>query len=263
MISLALLALWACSPDIPAAQELIEDLRILGIRSQPPEVRPGQQIELSALIANPKDAAVQLRWYACRNQGDANLGCADKSNGIYLGEQGEANYKVPANFFPKDAPLLDQVVGKYLPITLVARTADREVIAVKRVVVSRFPSNDNPQIADLSISTVGDKPSQSQTWKAIATHTYRMSPQITAESQQTYLVLDPKGQLSSAKENLVLSWYITGGSLINGRLSYLSQPDKQWVAPADAQKASQVSLFLVLRDGRGGIHWLTRKISIE
>lgn len=44
---------------------LIDDLRVLAVRAEPPEVQPGQSVTLDALVVDPLNRPLTLTWYAC------------------------------------------------------------------------------------------------------------------------------------------------------------------------------------------------------
>jgi hypothetical protein len=53
-----------CLEDLPVVSR-VEDLRVLAIRAEPPEVEPGATVRLDALVVDPFDRAVSYHWYAC------------------------------------------------------------------------------------------------------------------------------------------------------------------------------------------------------
>lgn len=54
----------ACLEELPEPW-LIDDLRVLAVRAEPPEVEPGTSVLLDALIVDPKGRPLTLTWYAC------------------------------------------------------------------------------------------------------------------------------------------------------------------------------------------------------
>ncbi|MFT7579135.1 MAG: hypothetical protein ACI9MR_000797, partial [Myxococcota bacterium] len=57
-------ALTACLEELPKAS-LIDDIRILAVRAEPPEVSPGDEVVLDALIVDPMNRPRTLTWYTC------------------------------------------------------------------------------------------------------------------------------------------------------------------------------------------------------
>ena len=63
-----LVALAACKPDLGAPASLITEPRVLAIRSEPAEVAPGKDTQLTALVASP-DAAPHTHRYLLWEKG--------------------------------------------------------------------------------------------------------------------------------------------------------------------------------------------------
>lgn len=58
------LSLTACLETLPEPW-LIDDLRVLAVRAEPPEVQPGQSVALDALVVDPLNRPLSYAWYAC------------------------------------------------------------------------------------------------------------------------------------------------------------------------------------------------------
>jgi hypothetical protein len=92
------------------------------------------------------------------------------------------------------------------------------------------------------------------------------SAQASCQGAETYLLLDPvTGQLRLARENIRVSWYVTGGHLAldrSGRDSGDLARDAQnhWTAPAEP---GDYWLFAVIRDDRGGTGWVIQAIRVD
>ena len=56
--------LGGCLEDLPPAY-LLDTPRVLGVRAEPPEVAPGDQVELTALTYSPDGTEPTLTWHAC------------------------------------------------------------------------------------------------------------------------------------------------------------------------------------------------------
>ncbi len=83
---------------------------------------------------------------------------------------------------------------------------------------------------------------------------------------ETYLLLDPVSrQLRLQRENIRVSWFVTGGELErdkSGRSSDELERDaqNQFMAPA---KPGDYWLFAVIRDDRGGVGWVEQPLRVE
>lgn len=69
----AILLMFACVAG-PGAETLIDDLRVVAIVAEPPEVAPGAASTLTATIADPLDQGVDLLMWTCTDLGD---GCSE------------------------------------------------------------------------------------------------------------------------------------------------------------------------------------------
>lgn len=260
LVLLWTLLVFGCSVESLERQDQIRGLRILAIRAEPPEATPGTEITLSALVVTPKASVIRLRWLACKSPSQANQGCSASSDATELGDQETAKVTIPSDFFPAQPSLLQIFQGVYLPITLIAEADGQRLEAVKRIVVSLAPTNQNPEITDLSITEEGQTSTLPTPWQANAGRRYRLRPTVPDASRQRYPAITPDGELRETTEGLFFSWFSTDG-LLQGRSSDETDPSQVWQAPNPASSAPS-RLFIVLRDGRGGIVWQERMVSV-
>ena len=68
------LALVRCGTDFPPASE-VTGLRVLGVRAEPAEPRPGDRVSLQALVVDPTrpDAGSAVLWFGCEPSLDARF----------------------------------------------------------------------------------------------------------------------------------------------------------------------------------------------
>ncbi|HAA57214.1 MAG TPA: hypothetical protein DCE42_20780 [Myxococcales bacterium] len=253
------LGLLSCTTDTPAPQSEIRSLRILGIRAEPPDVLPGKEFLLTALVATPDAKTVTLRWVGCTKPGEAARGCLESDKAKELGSEASVTYKSAASYIPEDASLLDQFRGKYLPVTLVASVGDEREQATKRIVITKLPTNKNPTITSFALTKAGSKQVIQEPWEVKAGQTYRLTPGFDEEDKQSYPGLDQSGEIRTLQEKLFFSWYVTGGALKGGRSSDDTKPHKDWVAPGEP---GTVYMYVIVRDGRGGTHWVQRTLNV-
>lgn len=265
-LALGLCLMCGCEvPPLPN-QGQIQHLRVLGIKSTPPSARPGTSIELTALVASPYIKPVTYQWYACASTGDVNVGCQDKANATLLGEGAKVTYEIPKDYLP-DKPSPELLFrGKYLPITLVAKAGPHQEVATKRVVVSPLPMNNkNPSITELQLFQGQQDAALAAPWQVSAGVTCTLKPFLDMSMRESYLTLDTSGKLHTVDEVFQLTWFITEGSLSGGRSSQEKAPNKTWKMPQAVPPLNQgkVNVYLVVRDGRGGIDWLEKAIQLR
>lgn len=164
----------ACQRPMQPAQE-VGELRVLGIRLDPPDARPGDEVTATALIVDEAGHDWTASWYACATPisaadyfsatfDPAGSFCddPDETYGELVGTGSSATFTVPESFLDDAAGLLlaegfesaggeiDQllaVIGWHMRLNLVVERADGsdDVRSFKRVVVSGLGGqNSNP-----------------------------------------------------------------------------------------------------------------------
>jgi hypothetical protein len=137
----ALLALaLACGTDFVSASQ-VSSLRILGVRAEPAEPRPGQPVTLQTLVVDPTrpGAASAILWLGCAptanstssacSNTDALLSLTSASDGglpegvSLLGLGPQVVTQTPTNVFGPDAGALDRQTGVLASAVLIAVAA--------------------------------------------------------------------------------------------------------------------------------------------
>lgn len=262
------LLLLACGPACqgpPEVRETLRELRVLAIRAVPPEARPGDKVKLSVLAFAPKNQTLQVTWHLCTSPEQADQGCHQTSPNI--GDKDTIELTVPDNYLANPTPL-ESFRGRYLPVTLVVRAGDKELIATKRITVSTNPSNKNPELTGLTLTPEGGAP-LTEPYKAQFQKRVLLQPTLQDGAQQTFTLIDPQGnKQEKTPETLYFSWYVTEGTMQKGYLTQENPQDKNarnntWIAPEKADLSDTVTLYLIARDSRGGVHWLSRTILLS
>ncbi len=244
-----------CLP-VKDPREKLEELRVLGVKAEPPAAKPGDKVTLSALTANPENAATTLSWYLCASPEAAADGCPDTDGALSLGTGTSVSLTVPADYLNVDLTPAEKQNGRYLVVTLVAKTDQETVVSTKRVVVSQTPNNKNPTIVDLKLFDTDGSTALSPPWSLKLESNYKLEATVSPESRDTYPRTDLQGNTQDAKERLYLSWYLTEGSYEKGYLSKADDLSNVLQTPKEAPN-KDLTLYLILRDGRGGVDWKT------
>lgn len=139
LVGLAVFGL-ACSTDFAPASE-VSSLRVLGMRAEPAEPRPGQGLTLSALVVDPTrpDAGTAMLWLGCAPteeaisspcaNTDALLALTSSADGglppgvALLGLGPQVVTQAPANPFPADAGEAERQMGVLASAVLIAAAA--------------------------------------------------------------------------------------------------------------------------------------------
>lgn len=293
---LSCLALLACSDDVveftPASY--IERMRILGVRADPPEIAPGEETELTALVADPYAAggrALTYVWLTCDPDATAPLGSACTRQGTagslddiienpppglnFIPIRHKITYTAPVNALDALAhDTLERERGVTATIMLVVIEGDfREIqnpdairqIAIKRVrIADRVADrNRNPSVGTLTID--GAPTIEGQRAPAKFGAGVELIATASEGSAETFRRRLPDGSFLDDQEQSLFSWFTTSGSYDSessfGTRTESGKPLKLFLPAAGPDAVLEV--FVVLRDARGGIDWARRRLELS
>lgn len=250
-----------CGGDNFKKVYLLENLRVLSLAANLPEVNAGGSVTITPFISDRTGAGRSLSYRV--------IGCSDP--GVTFGSdyscEGQADRQewVPltaipalaAPFYSEAAPSFsitvpatildgrstdDQFNGVAYLVFYEVVAGDETVTALKRIFASsRGTKNTNPVPTSVLAdgSTLSGRP-QGQVTLTVDT------PATQFEDYQ----ISNLGQPVSQKEDLLYSWYVSDGELTEERSS--ATKETKWT-PADPIPAvGQTLLILVTRDRRGG-----------
>lgn len=232
--SCVLLLAVGCSEQLER-QSLVTGLRVLALVAEPPEVAPGESVVVSASWHDDRTAAPSFRWSRCAAPADGSIEeCAGPESSLAEGEGVDQ-----VSFVPEDEGTV--LIRLSVCAAPSGDRCGREVQAVKRVIVGEVDRpNHNPVIDTLRVTL----------------------PAEAGDAAEVELVAAPGSVESSAdgtNEALFVSWYATAGSFDDDR-SFGPEPlrfEGAWTPPAEA---SEVVVWAVLRDGRGGVAWSAQTV---
>jgi hypothetical protein len=162
-------------------------------------------------------------------------------------------------------------------IRLEVSHGDERVVAIKTVTLVAAPGagrNQNPLLGGVR-ATDPDAPGMpfelpaAQPVALRREVSYALGVDIPPEAAETYERVLPGGDLPEAmREVLTITWFIAGGttrtvhtSFIDGRLSLEEAGANTWTTPsATAFAGDSAAVYLVIRDGRGGVSWTVRTV---
>ena len=257
--AVALLGLAGCNQPLPD-RALVTTLRVLGVRAEPPEAAPGTTVHFDALVADPKgNGRVLKRAWAICNPGQGGVGtCGNPANTAVLGSGLTADWTVPADAL-SGLSATDAEMGRDVYVVLGVEFDDGtgqtdrsdHDVAFKRIRLStNADPNRNPKIDSLFVEK---SPAATQPVASGATLAIDAAP--SADSRQKWS--SPNG--TSGEEDARFTWLITAGSL-DSDVTYADGPTvtNAWHTPGGS---GDLTLWVVLRDGRGGIDWATRTVT--
>jgi hypothetical protein len=274
-----LLLLVACNPTFTDRPSVISGPRLLAVKGTPAEARPGDTVGYTLLVAGADPAMAQWKYCNTPKPLDENnivaAGCLDSSGPELppIGSGASVSAALPLNacqlFGPDPPPPMqgkpplrprdpDVSGGYYQPLRI--DDSGAEGFGLQRITCNlaaagaeiaidfakRYLPNQNPTLADVAIPElhVGQTVTFTASWPP--------------ESVETYPVYDLTAlALVDHREAMRVSWFATGGSFEHdrtgrGETEMETSTDNAWTAPKDA---GMVTMWVVLRDSRGGVDW--------
>ncbi len=289
----AVTALSGCRPDLGERESLVTETRVLAVRGEPPEAKPGEEVTYDVLVASPGGtiAGAAARWAFCAVQkpvadnASVSADCLRDDAVIAIPGGGPTvTAATPAEacttFGPEVASAEDRpqdadvTGGYYQPVRvrfgertafgmerLSCDLADAPVDVVKEY-LARYVVNANPHITELTAS-MGGAPVAMEAVPRGASVTFEVA--WPAEDAQAYPVFDRAAQaLVTHREALRVSWFVTGGELEEDRTGAAegdpaTRTANVWTAP---DRGGAVFLWAVLRDSRGGVDFRGQEVEV-
>ncbi len=277
-------ALGACVPRVTDDDALVRAPRVLAVRADPAEAKPGSTVVLTPLVAGPDGtvAAPALAWSFCvapkplAADTVVSPACLDGASLVPVGDGAPVSAVTPAGgcstFGPNPAgagarardpdatggyyqPLLADLSGAGPVVDLLRITCDlpAATASVATAFAAAYVPNANPTLAPLAASVDG---------MPLALAAVPPGARVTltaswpASSAETYAYYDAAAQtVTTQRESMQVSWYASAGAIdrestaVDGSDPALASGNT-WTAPADAGPAH---LWIVLRDSRGGV----------
>lgn len=263
-----LICCWCCSVGCGvniAPPYLIDDLRIIAVVAEPPQVRPGSPSALTAVIANPRptERRVQTGWSYCprRNESQNDIRCSDDAVSLASPTPEEP---LPGVLLSRsehgfdagdaaDLPTMTLEAGFWEHVRIHAYNDDAQTEAIKRLVVTASEqwTNNNPELVGLRLSVDGTvhKPP----YRLTAGDEVLLQPEYGSGTFEPYQVPTLDGSWESRHEGAVFTWQVTGG-LLDRWVTLGGDEWVRWTLPqADEVSGGRAQVFVVLRDGRGGV----------
>jgi hypothetical protein len=295
MRQLALLLIAAgCTPAFAEDSWLVTSARVLAVKSEPAEIVPGNYVNLTALVADAKAHSVTtgLEWRLCNAPKPAtesnavSTACLDElslqpplamGDSARLAPASDACARfgpaTPSGDFRARAP--DNTGGYYQPLRLDLATAEpvfhlirlrcglaEAPAEIATEYARRYSVNLNPGIESLLVKQNG-RVAQLDAIPARATLSLEL--RLSQGSQEEYAYFNSKQQaLTIANESLRVNWYVSAGEL-SSEVTEASESNAElhssntWTAPAES---GSVSLWVVLRDSRGGSDYQTYTLGV-
>jgi hypothetical protein len=278
----ALVGVAACTEPLDQRLAIVDEPRVLAIRAEPAEAKPGAQVAYRALVAGPAGPVAEVpAWSFCTapkpptEDNVVSAACIATDSLVDLGTSAEVSAVLPSDgclrfgpdtppggYRPRDP---DGTGGYYQPVR--ADVVDDIAFGLSRI-TCKLPSAPTEVARDYDVHYVANAnpvldPVVLASVPANADVTLTASwPAESAELYLHYDALSPK--LVESREAMRVSWYATAGTLqvdasAVGEDETATSVSTTWHTPA----TGEAWLWLVLRDNRGGIAWQELHVTIE
>lgn len=219
-------------------------LRILAVSADPPEGDVGDDISLVPLVDPPaRVTTATFTWYLCeplvvaQNEGVdlEDSVCADPRGWIEIGTGVPFDLTIPDLGGP-----LNPGDPFFAPLVVLIEEGGDVYWSLKRIYISdASPPNSNPVVDVIVVDKkVGDGPVQ--------------VPRATSVGLQTE-ASEPDD------DEMAVEYFVTGGALEDNTSGDLAA-SVSWTTP---NEPGNVTIYAVVRDGRGGTGWLLRTAIVQ
>ncbi|MBX7097263.1 MAG: hypothetical protein K1X89_06110 [Myxococcaceae bacterium] len=267
-LAVAAVVLAACGPQLKP-ETLVDQLRVLSLTAEPPEIHPGDTTQVEVLELDPSRPmqVTTVVWVGC-DPDPFNLGrgaCNDTTALLQptafstfppgvriLGFGPKAFYTPPADLFSvleKDDPIrFNGTVGQILAVVIGEEVKPTSSDAELRELFTRIEKQEVQTVLALTRVTVSEKaalnknprletlvvdgqplPKGAQLLAAPGQH-LTLTLSAPAEDRETYEVRLPDGP-QQRTESLVAAWYSSAGRFRDARIDLDTHPDTTFIAP--------------------------------
>jgi hypothetical protein len=270
----------ACIPDLDRGASAVVEPRIVAVRADPAEARPGSTVSFTALVAAPGGPSPSIAWSFCETPrplttDDVVASACVTSPLPVAGAGTTVSLSTPTNacaLFGPDAPGRlrpvdpDATGGYYQPVVvnlpdgvptvMLARIRcdlPNASAAAAMAFAQSYVPNVNPTIESVTADVGGVPVDFDAVPGSALVHLHVAWP---AGSVETYAYYDAAADaVTWRREAMSLAWYASAGTLdrestVPGAGDPATVGGVDWTAPA---AAGAFRLWIVLRDDRGGV----------
>jgi hypothetical protein len=258
-----------------APRTLVERLRILGLKAEPPEVGPFDEVALEVLLADPagEGRPVECTWAVCLVQleyvatdiqcpgpdsypleGDCRSSVLSMPDLIqWLAEQG-----FDLDQLPEDLPEGFDVADLPLYVGFEATAGEERTNAIKRIRINLTGEelNINPVLLGAELDGI---PLRDGVNQVVMGTEVELNPLADEGTRQTYKREDDE---EDRLEDFLFNWYSTRGKFKDRRtildIDSNGEPmePNQWeLTDEEYTSPGPATVWLVIRDGRYGTDW--------
>jgi hypothetical protein len=243
---------------------VIDRLRILAVRPEPAEPRPGDTLTLSALVVSPDADLQAVVWLACLAGAVSVTGCEDDPDLIGMEPWLPPSYAIPEDILDGlDAEARLEGLNLWVQVSAVPEGAGSEAdleLAFKRVPVSEAQTpNHNPEIIGLQVDGIDVEPGAAI--ELDRGEAYDIVPLLGDGSIEAYQYRTSSGVWEDRTEEPWFLWYVEEGEL-QTPWSVWPEPVQEWTTPSTPSSEDQ-TLWVVAADRRGGMAWWIQPVRVR
>jgi len=272
----------------------IESPRILALQADRPFARPGEEVALTLLSANPADEPLQWAWGTCTlpksSTVDDCLEVLDAELERFEPEVDALGVRVPSDLLDdltdaqRPSALIGVVVlacpgelqgGATLGVPMQCVDEDGNVqsiheleVGIKRVFVRESDRNDNPLIE--RITWDGETWDEDEVQAADVCEKETFAIDDCNEALQRRIQLDITDREAGRDEfggdfaeQVIVQFYSTHG-LFRDQVRIAEDTDNRWLPQRGVTGDDDIAtLWFITRDDRGGVSWTTRHVELR
>jgi len=282
----------ACQPEFSDEQWRIRAPRVLAVKSEPAEAKPGTPLVYTALVATVEPGANPVpSWGYCTapkppiENNVVSTACLSAASLLPIGQGVSIASAVPndacqrfgpdvlsGSFRPRDP---DATGGYYQPLRLELPGAP-PVFHLERIKCplrgaaaetardfgERYVENQNPALVSVVATSAGQAVDFS---RVPAGARLRLTASFAPGGAEEYSYFDPSTQaLTTRREAMQVAWYVSDGTLDSettgrGETDLDESSSNGWLAPSAPGRAR---LWVVLRDSRGGVDFSDYELTV-
>jgi len=297
LVLAATLCVAGCVGPLDVASR-VQDLRVLGSSLEKPELMAracgpltpqtlaiySAEVTYKALIADPQGNGRTLHYqlYGCTSLTDRT--CSNPGESVLLAEgdttAGEISLQIrPGQARREDGTPLVQAVqqasdvkglgGIRMPLVLHLVGGTEEIYAQKLMVFNcpYFPdmkANQNPVLPGITLNDTLLNSDDFPTVQGPGPYVFKAVD--FSDQEESYVVPSYDLQRVELKESWIISWFtdlgLFGADKTGGTTAAVESPSTNTWYPTQAAAVGEkdVTFWFVIRDGRGGTSWLTRRL---
>jgi len=263
-----------CGKDNLPEFNHLEGLRVLAFKLSAPEVSPGDTVTVTPIISDIRATSLTYTARVCLDPGvsyGATPSCVGNVSAVTLADQqtltlpgANENWTGLADSLTVQIPAsavifegrssIEQFNGvSYLLEYILSNDLGETVRSIKRIVVSdsaKTSKNSNPITADILANGVS---MTSLSWSSPV----NLTTDLSLTSAETYSSKNSSGELGTAVEQLVTTWFVTDGETKYYRSEGLEADE--YTAPSAAPVGRSVYILAITHDDRGGVSLVKKK----